>query len=94
MEQVQSLCNISTILHFITLLQLLIFFKQEKEESVRLNKEIFEQGGNSEADSLPREELFKNLNNEYVLSFVLRKLTYKYTCPLTVLYAAEIAGNK
>ena len=29
-----------------------------------------------------------------IASFVLRQLTYRYTCQLTALYAAEIAGEK
>ena len=36
-----------------------------------------------------------NIRNDYypLQDFVLRHLTFKYTCPLTVLYGAVVAGT-
>ena len=35
---------------------------------------------------------YNPIDNECLCNFVLRHLTFKYTCPLTVLYGVEMAG--
>ncbi len=44
-------------------------------------------------DVLANGKLADTIDNASIPTFVLRQLTYKYTCPLTVLYGAERAGN-
>ena len=36
---------------------------------------------------------YELINNKSLRNFVLRHLTYKYTCPLSVLYGATKSGN-
>ena len=44
-------------------------------------------------DVLANRKMSDTIDNSSIPTFVLRQLTYKYTCPLTVLYGAEREGN-
>ena len=66
---------------------------QDKEEISKLNADMFGIHQRGLKDSLKNNTQYDLINNDSLQNFVLRHLTYKYTCPLTVLYGAERAGN-